>query len=118
MKTTLSRNQVFRFLGTVPTNPRWSWCALSADHTRAVFTLWEDLVEGALSPLEWRDYNTKHSNGAKDQQRTLELVVRESVPAFGLACIAHDTEARPRSIKKVETDYLVKLKIERIGGLF
>ncbi|MEJ1973961.1 MAG: hypothetical protein WDM96_16310 [Lacunisphaera sp.] len=117
MNTSLKRNQVFELLGTKPTNPRWSWCALSADRKRAVFTLWKDQIENKKNPLLWKDYDTKRSHGAADQNKILHLVVKEAIPAYGLICIAQDTEAAPRAIKTIEADYLVRLKIKKLGAI-
>lgn len=117
----LKRNKVFDLLGAVPTNPRWSWCAVSPDHKLAVFTLWEDEMIDGRNRLLWDDYHTISRNGEADQRRVLDLVIDEGIPAYGLICVARDPSATPRSIKEVRPDYLMRLKIvkdsEGVWGL-
>ena len=86
----IKRNRVFELLGAVPTNPRWSWSALSPDHRIAIFTLWEDQKIGSKNPLSWDNLDTPSRNGELDQRRNLELVLEKSIPAYGLVYIARD----------------------------
>ena len=112
MKSHLRRNKVFELLGVKPTNPQWSWCALSPDHRRAIFTLWEDrVIDGRNRLLSNGDVTGRL--GAADQKRVLELVIAKKIPAFGLVCVARDTAADPRKIKEIKADYLVQLQIEK-----
>jgi 5-methylcytosine-specific restriction protein A len=113
MKSRLGRNKVFELLGAKPTNPRWAWCALSSDHRRAVFTLWEDQMTGGYSQLSWDEI--AKSRGGSDQKRVLELVIAKKIPAFGLVCVAKSTTAEKRKIKEIKADYLVRLQIEKDG---
>ncbi len=113
MKTNLKRNYVFELLGTKPTNPRWSWCAISPDHRRAVFTLWEDEMRDGKNRLLWDDYDVARRHGEADQKKILELVMAQNIPAYGLICTAQDPAAVPRSIKEVRGDYLIRLQIEK-----
>ena len=115
MKSRMTRNKVFEALGAKPTNPRWSWCALAPDHSRAVFTLWEDEIKDGQNNLFWDDYDVKGRLGEMDQKRTLELVINKQIPAYGLICIARDVNATPRSIKEIKAEYLVKLRIIKVG---
>lgn len=117
MNSALKRNKVFELLGTKPTNPRWSWCAISPDHRRAVFTLWKDGMTNGKSQLLWDDYHPRGRHGAADQQRILQVVMQENIPAYGLVCIAHDPSAAPRSIKEIKSDFLIRLRIEKVGNL-
>lgn len=113
----LGRNKVFELLGTKLTNERWAWCAIAPDHSLAVFTLWKHEMINGRNQLLWTDYEVKHQRGAKDQERTLELVMRENIPAYGLICVAKDPDATPRSIKRVDAGSLIRLKIERDGEM-
>lgn len=109
----LKRNKVFGLLGAVPTNPRWSWCAISPDHKLAVFTLWEDEMLGGRNRLLGDGYQTITRHGEADQRSILELVISENIPSYGLICIARNPSAIPRSIKEVRPDYLMRLKITK-----
>lgn len=111
----MTRNKVFAALGANPTNPRWSWCALAPDHSRAVFTLWEDEMRDGRNVLFWPNYNTKLRHGESDQRRILELVLRDKIPSYGLICVARDINATPRSIREIRAEYLIKLRIEKEG---
>lgn len=109
----LTRNKVLEKLGTKPTNPRWSWCAISPDHRHAIFTLWKDQMTDGRSQL-LSEGLTKRRGGA-DQKKVLEFVIAEKIPAFGLVCVAWDKHADPRSIKEIEGEYLIRLKIATDG---
>lgn len=109
----LKRNKVFELLGAVPTNPRWSWCAVAPDHKLAVFTLWEDGISGGRYHLMQNDAHPTSNHGMADQRRILDLVMNKEIPAYGLICVAQDLSAIPRSIKEIRADYLVRLKIEK-----
>lgn len=41
-----SRKALFAKLGVIPTNERWSWCAMDERESKAVFTIWKDRIEG------------------------------------------------------------------------
>lgn len=113
--STLSRNKIFEAIGTNPTNPRWSWCALAKDKSLAAFTLWKDGIKNRsyrlLAPLE----DSRNIRGYNDQKRILEIVIREKIPSFGLVCIAENIHAHPRSIKSIEADYMFPLSLRRDG---
>ena len=113
MKRHLGRNEVFSLLKVKPTNPRWAWCALAPDRSRAVFTLWEDQITNRRSQLSWEGIGNRP--GGADQKRVLELVIAKKIPAFGLVCVAKDILADPRSIKEVKADFLVRLRIAKDG---
>jgi len=111
---TLSRNRVFELLGATPTNPRWSWCALSADGKRALFTLWDDIFvnDCQITP----DVEAiRRRPGAREQQGLLEKVIKEKIPSFGIMCTAHDPKKEPRRIKKVNSEFLIKLRFKKKG---
>lgn len=69
------------------------------------------------SQLLWDDYHPRGRHGAADQQRILQVVMQENIPAYGLVCIAHDPNATPRSIKEIKSDFLIRLRIEKVGNL-
>jgi 5-methylcytosine-specific restriction enzyme A len=116
----MKRNRVFDLLGAKPKNPRWSWCALAANHRGAIFTIWEDRIRDGRSPLSSGDNNQtkQHLPGANEQRQMLEIAIREAIPAYGLVCIAVDPSATPRRIKEVKGEYLVRLRIEQSGSQF
>ena len=111
MKTNLKRNKVFELLGAKPTNQRWAWCAISPDHRRAIFTLWEHKMQDGRTRFLSNEYNKVKRLGEADQQKILDLVMKNDIPAYGLVCVAQDPAAVPKSIKEIKGDYLIKLKI-------
>lgn len=113
MKPNLKRNDVFELLGTKPTNPRWSWCAISPDHRRAVFTIWEDEVSYGKNRLISNIQSVTRRNGEADLKRIIDLVIDNNIPAYGLVCTAHDPQAPTRIIKEVRGDYVISLQIEK-----
>lgn len=102
MKTNPGRNKVFELLGTKLTNSRWSWSAISADHRRAVFTVWEDEMCDGKSPL-LKNYDAATSRGEKAQKGIIDLVMAHDIPVFGLVCTKNPTT--------VKGDHLIKLQI-------
>jgi 5-methylcytosine-specific restriction protein A len=116
----LNRSTAFRLLGTVPTNPRWSWCAKSSDCDRVVFTLWEDQIINGQNQLSWPDDEEKVSkrNGFRDQKRILDLAISQKIPAYGLICTAKDASATVRTIQKINHRELVKLELIRNGDYY
>jgi 5-methylcytosine-specific restriction protein A len=110
-----SRNKIFEAIGTSPTNPRWSWCALAKDNSRAAFTLWKDEIKDKtyrlLAPLE----GSRNIHGYNDQKRILEIVIENRIPSFGLVCIAENIHAHPRSIKSIQAEYLIPLRLRKEG---
>lgn len=110
----LTRNRVFELLGAEPTNPRWSWCALSSDGKRAIFTIWEDLFTRSCQ-LTPSDEAIRRRHGAKEQWELAEKAIREKIPAYGILCTARDTRAEPRSIRRVNGGHLLRLRLKRKG---
>jgi 5-methylcytosine-specific restriction protein A len=80
-----------------------------------VFTLWKDQITKGRNRLFWDDYAEKKRPGADDQKRILEIVIEKQIPAYGLICTAKDTSAKPRSIRSINAEYLIKLRIEKDG---
>ncbi len=107
---TLTRNQLFEAIGTRPSNPRWSWCAIAENKERSVFTLWEDLIKNneyqILGPL----IDKRNIRGYNDLKKILNVVIAEGVPSYGIECIAEDPKANPRKIKSAINEYLIPLR--------
>ncbi|CCI14681.1 hypothetical protein MICAE_40005 [Microcystis aeruginosa PCC 9806] len=116
MSKELTRNQIFEILDTKPTNPRWSWCAISPDHKRAIFTLWDDKIRDGKYKFLSRSDPLKNRPGENDQRRILELVTEKNILTYGLVCIAKDITASPRSIKEIDNSYILNIKINKDNG--
>lgn len=116
MSKELTRNQIFEILDTKPTNPRWSWCAISPDHKRAIFTLWDDKIRDGKYKFLSRSDPSRNRPGENDQRRILELVTEKNILTYGLVCIAKDITASPRSIKEIDNSYILNIKINKDNG--
>jgi 5-methylcytosine-specific restriction protein A len=114
-KPTFKRNELFEFLGCHLNNPRWSWCALSADQNRAIFSVWEDRYQGG----KWRLTPEENSNelGAHEQRRISQKAYEQEITSFGILCVVKDANARPRSIKQIKSDELISLRLVEEEGV-
>ncbi len=112
----LGRNELFEMLGCRVKNPRWSWCAMSHDQTRAIFTIWKDQIRSGISKLTPTERPGKKRHGAIEQKKILELAFRRKIAVFGLQCVAKDIRTSPRTIESIDSQALVKLKLFKKRG--
>lgn len=106
---------MFEAIGTIPTNPRWSWCAIAKNSERAAFTIWRDLIQNneyrILGPLP----DKRNICGYNDLKKILNIVINEGVPSFGIECIAGDPKVNPRKIMYAANEFLIPLRFYRKG---
>jgi len=112
------------YLGFPLRNVRWSWCAVSADRQRALFTVWTDEVKGrrfVLYPVAVRRPGPVGAAadlkaGGREVQDVANLVAdgvcRE---AFGVLCTAADPDAIPRVRKRFAERDVFRLAVFREG---
>lgn len=111
-------------LGCPLTNVRTSWCAISPDGKRAVFTLWSDEIKDrkfVLYPTAERrpreiPESADQRLGALETKRIAERVAEDQdIAAFGILCIAKDPKAETRVRKTFDDHRLFRLRVERSG---
>ena len=105
-------------LGAPVKNVRWSWCALSPDGKRAVFTVWQDHFDGRRYPIVYHEDRRKNDNANRPGWPEITDIVEHCLAnpdteALGVLCKAKDPEADPREREWVEGNELLELRIER-----
>jgi hypothetical protein len=111
-------------LGCPLKNVRCSWCAVSEDRTRAVFTVWADEVKDrkfVLFPITDRrlgeipdDANQK--TGARELLEVASYCGdNPEVEVFGVLCVAEDPNARPRVRKHFDDETVFKVRVVSDG---
>lgn len=83
--------------------------------SKAVFTIWKDEVEHKITTFT--NPNTTKRNGYNERERVIQKVIDHNLPAYGLLCEARDPQAKTRQIKKIDSNYVILLKIERKSGI-
>jgi len=112
-------------LGCPLKNIRWSWCALSANGRRAVFTLWSDEIKDrkvVLFPTTDRgpgeipaEANLKA--GAREVSEVARICERDpTVEALGILCTAQNVLASPRTRKKIDDRTVFRLRVVELDG--
>ena len=105
-------------------NIRWSWCAVSADGTRAVFTVWADEVKDKmfiLYPITDRRLGeipdeANDKVGAKELHEIATFCAKDpNVEVFGVLCLAEDPNARPRVRKSFDERTVFKVRVAMDG---
>lgn len=124
----LSFTSFCKSLGFPLKNFRWSRCALSTDGSKALFTIWEDEIgpngRFVLFPITERrpgliPEKANYSNGASEIKLTSQIVINNKrINSYGVICYAEDKEKMPRTRKRFNQDYLVKLEVTQENGLF
>ena len=93
-------------------NPRNSWCAVSQEWRRAVFSVWADeLLDGRYVLLEHGDAPYKSLPGGKEMRRVINDVMQHGYEALGVVCEAKDPSATPRVRKRFIEDRLLVLRL-------
>ena len=113
------------YLGFRLHNPRWSWCALSPDRQRVLFTVWEDEVHRGryvLSPIAVRrpgpvGVAADLRSGGREIEELAGLAAdNKSVTAFGVSCVAKDPAAVPRVRARFDSESALVLNVFREGS--
>jgi 5-methylcytosine-specific restriction protein A len=81
--------------------------------SRAVFTIWKDKIVDQTTQLTSTDPDVTKRRGYTDQERVINAVIRDNLPAYGMICEAADPNVNPRSIKLIDSTYVVRLSITR-----
>jgi len=114
-------------LGCPLKNTRWSWCALSPDGRRAVFTLWEDCFErgpnGRRYPVLYHEERTELAGrpGYTELLEVVEHCLRNpETQLIGVLQKAKDPDAEPRVRESWQDDRVFLLTFERdaVGELW
>jgi 5-methylcytosine-specific restriction protein A len=113
----LSFSRFCESLGTPLRNMRWSWSAISSDARRAVFTVWDDLIQGDTYEL-WspRDTDINDRNGAIEIRKIAESALANGAEVLGIRCYALDPAAVPRRRRAYDEKRLLVLRIFRRGA--
>ena len=101
---TMSLTAAFAHFGVKPTNPRWSWSAVSEDGKTVVLTLWRDMFDYKQKPPAYVDPAPNYSDwcdhrGNVDRVRHLKHAAEHCDGLFrGVMTVAKDPAAHPREI--------------------
>lgn len=120
-------SEFFAYLGCPLHNVRWSWCAVSPDGKRALFTIWSDEVKDRqyiLYPVTLRrpgfiegDVDTRH--GAEEMARIAHYAaINPEVEALGVLTIAVDPAAKPRVRKTYDDSTVFRLRITEADSVY
>jgi len=80
---TATFSDICKILGAPLRNTRWSWCALSPNGKRAIFTLWQDKFEGRRYPILYHDDRDLNRNPERAGCVEIRNVVQH--------CLTHST---------------------------
>ena len=114
-------------LGCPLTNTRWSWCALSQDNRRALFTLWYDELKNRryilYPPTKRRPgeiaENVDNKLGAEELHRIVKFVAAHpTVEALGILTIAKSKSATSSQRKTYDDETVFRLQVEELNGEF
>jgi 5-methylcytosine-specific restriction protein A len=112
-------------LGCPLTNVRWSWCAISADSKRAIFTIWDDELKNRryvlYPPTKRRPGEIAESVdnklGAEEIFRVAKFAATHpDVEALGILSIAKDKTASARERKTYDDNTVFRLRVEEVDG--
>lgn len=117
-------------LGCPLNNTRWSWCAISEDSQRAVFTVWGDemsRIEGTRNCRYVLAATTERRPGEIPAESNELLGAREmnriaafcadnlNVECLGILCTAMDVTAIPRQRKAFDRSSVFRMRVVREG---
>ncbi|MDP2123968.1 MAG: HNH endonuclease signature motif containing protein [Parvibaculum sp.] len=112
----VSFTEFCKSLGCSLKNPAWSWCGVSKNQERVVFTIWEDRLKNGQYVL-WNDnspYNDRH--GAKEMKRVLDEALKSPMQTLGILCTATNPAVDPRKRRSFNREQLLVLSLERDFG--
>jgi len=112
-----SFTEICRRLGA-PLHTPYSWCALSPDRKRAIFTMWQDCFIKRRYPMTHKEDRETNPNPNRPGWVELQSVVEHCLAnpgteMLGVLCKAEDPSADPRKREWVDDRELMVLSIER-----
>jgi hypothetical protein len=108
------------YVGCPLKNIRCSWCAISPNNSRVLFTVWEDeFVCGryVIYPTTERrpreiPEEANRRLGAREAERVARYAVENpNVPVYGIVCVAKDPKAKTRQRKTFNEQTLLRLRV-------
>jgi hypothetical protein len=104
-------------LGAPVRNPRKSWCALSPDGKRAIFTVWQDMLDRTQYPILYHEDRAGDTNPTRSGWSEIVYVVQHCLAnpeteLLGVLTRAREPIEYPRVREWVESRDLLLLKIE------
>ena len=104
-------------LGAPVQNPRWSWCALSPDGKRAVFTLWTDMLDRTRYPILYHEDRASDTNPNRRGWSEIVYVVQHCLAnrdteILGVLTRAQQPIEYPRVREWVDARELLTLKLD------
>jgi hypothetical protein len=104
-------------LGAPVQNPRWSWCALSPDGKRAVFTLWTDMLDRTRYPILYHEDRASDTNPNRRGWSEIAYVVQHCLAnrdtdILGVLTRAQQPIEYPRVREWVDARDLLTLKLD------
>ncbi|WP_172642456.1 HNH endonuclease signature motif containing protein [Azoarcus sp. KH32C] len=102
------------------TNLRWSWSAISPRRTRAVFTVWADLlVDGRY--MFWPNGTERpwmKKNGGRELWRNITTARKENMEALGVLCYPKKSGVDNRARSRFEREVVLVLEfVDEPDGL-
>ena len=119
VKNTMSFSGFCALLGTPVKVVRTSWCAISSERHRAVFTVWADrLINGRYvfrrgdRPIEAIE---DRRQGATELHRVFLTALEKSYETLGILCEAKDVTQSPRVRQRFREEELLVLRLVKEG---
>ena len=114
MAKTTTLAAAFQHFGTYPSNPRWSWSAVSPDQKAVAVTLWEDQINPDCSVNFFGDEELERwqpKPGNKERIRNLKIARTNCGGRFHVVVVkARDPNEFPRKIiDRYPADYMMRL---------
>ncbi len=114
MAKTATLAAAFQQFDTYPSNPRWSWTAVSSDQKTVAVTLWEDQInpDGSVNFFGHEELERWQAKpGNMERIRNLKIAQANCGGRFHVVVVkARDTKEFPRQIiDRYPADYMMQL---------